>query len=42
MKYKVWNKYEKRFLAEEESYNFSIGSDGKLYEFDFGTGGDCA
>ncbi|KAF6565347.1 hypothetical protein G9G63_09315 [Paenibacillus sp. EKM202P] len=39
MKYKIWDISNDRYLTEDESYNFGIGSDGKLYEFDFGTGG---
>ncbi|ODA08269.1 hypothetical protein [Paenibacillus polymyxa] len=40
MKYKIWDMFRDRFLTEDECYNFGIGLDGKLYEFDFGAGGD--
>ncbi|MDY8021153.1 hypothetical protein [Paenibacillus polymyxa] len=36
MKYKIWDISNDCYLTEEESYCFGIGSDGKLYEFDFG------
>ncbi|MBE7896142.1 hypothetical protein G7L40_20435 [Paenibacillus polymyxa] len=42
MKYKIWDMFKDRFLTEGESYCFGIGSDGKLYEFDFGACGESA
>jgi hypothetical protein len=38
MKYKIWDSKNAIYLAEDELYNIGIGSDGILYEFDYGSG----